>query len=172
MGLREAEADPGLLGPAGKPVARRHLSPAEAEGFIDKVQIAEESMQRLQTYREAGNPHIREGLLLASIQEDPDLVKVDPLTLHEELVRITERKEGAGPWSSPGSLRPAAAPSTPRTEKIKPSPAGWWDALLAVGGGTAVCLGALYLALRRRGDEIAHNGAAGMPTQAQSKKGA
>ena len=147
--------DPGLIGKDGIAVERTRLSPSAEEGLIDKCKIAAETMQRLQTYREAGNPHIREGLLLASIQEDPALTKIDSQKLHQEMERVVERRElPSERTASEVTLRPLSTSENDRSSpaKVQGAPAsssGILDIVLAVTGVSLVCGGALFLALKR-----------------------
>ena len=147
--------DPGLIGKDGIAVERTRLSPSAEEGLIDKCKIAAETMQRLQTYREAGNPHIREGLLLASIQEDPALTKIDSQKLHQDMEQIVERRVLPGESSaSEVTLRPLSASENDRSSpaKVQCAPAsssGTLDIVLAVTGVSLACGCALFLALKR-----------------------
>ena len=68
--------------------------PAEVrQTIIDKGRIAEEAHDRLVGLRESGNPHIRGGLRLSEIQDQPELSRVDVKQLREERIRMfRERK--------------------------------------------------------------------------------
>jgi hypothetical protein len=68
------------------------LSPEVLANLINKGEIAERTMQRAVGLREAGNPHIPEGILLRTIQDDPSRSQVDLDRLREEQIQMVERR--------------------------------------------------------------------------------
>jgi len=143
--------------PAEQPNA---LTPEEEAGLIDKGRIAEETYARLLGLREAGNPHIREGLEIGRIEEEPERTEVDMERLHEEAIRQVEERpdfsrpvhddpteaadilhhdhpghEACGPESAP---RPVKDPNT--------------VTIVLLGTLGVILIGAVFFYARRRGD--------------------
>ncbi len=71
------------------PDAVKHL-------LLDKSKIARETHQRLEGLRQAGNPHIRRGLKLDTLQEDPKRSRVDLEKLREQRIRMIEQRGVSG----------------------------------------------------------------------------
>ncbi|MBI4584909.1 MAG: LPXTG cell wall anchor domain-containing protein [Planctomycetes bacterium] len=90
------------------------LSPEIRETILDKGKIAEETYQRLVGLREAGNPHIRQGLLLSTIKDDPLKSYVDPEKNRRERIALIERRDPNAPQDEEGEEM------EPRVEKPKP----------------------------------------------------
>lgn len=82
------------------------LPPGTKNLIIDKPKIAEQAMQRAVGLREAGNPHIRPGLLLSEIKDNPQVSKVDLQELREARLRIIERRDAP----------PQASKATPQAQ--------------------------------------------------------
>ncbi len=72
----------------------RPLTPAEESALIQKPRIAEETYERLQGLREAGNPHIRKGLKIANLRDHPERAQVDLEKLRAEAIARIENREG------------------------------------------------------------------------------
>jgi hypothetical protein len=146
----DAIRDPGLIGSDGKGVKPAALDPQDEAALIDKPRIAEDALDRLATLRETGNPHIRRGLLLAGIQEDPDAVRVDPGKLRADRTRMVE---GRRIFSSAQGAEEGGPPSGPRAPSLRPaspgSPhSGNGEIILAVAGVSLLAASAMVFALR------------------------
>jgi hypothetical protein len=118
--------DPGLLGENGKIGRGERLDPGDESALLDKRRIAEESYRYLQGLRESGNPHIRKGLLLSNIRDDPGRQQVDLDQLRQKaILRIERRELPADPPPGPeaaSSAREEKAPSgepSPRPRPLK-----------------------------------------------------
>ncbi len=124
------------------------LSPEIRETIIDKGKIAEETYQHLVGLREAGNPHIRQGLLLATIVDNPAKSYVDPEKNRRERIALIERRDPNAPEDVENeekdlvenkSLAPPAQ-SVQETEESSPA------VLIAILGTALLAAGAAALA--------------------------
>lgn len=133
--------------------AQSELSPEVRANLIDKGEIAERTMQRAVGLREAGNPHIAEGILLRELQEDPERSRVDLDRLREEQIQMVERRsldEGrpaALRLPSPEGSSPDASPPPPGgVEPAPPSDRGLFRvAFLAASIVLVLCGVFIYL---------------------------
>jgi hypothetical protein len=146
------EIDPGRLGSTEGAEPDVPLTPAQKEALIDKPWIASQTWERLVGLREEGNPHIRRGLLLSNIEDDPQRSQVDLEKLREERIRQIERDAGA-PEETPlfVELRAPARPRVDAPPRQEPPAAhaeegGLKRLVLAVSA--IVGLGAVILYLR------------------------
>jgi hypothetical protein len=78
----------------GAEPSSRPLTPQEESGLLDKQRLAAEAADQLQGLREAGNPHIPEGLELSHLEENPRETQVDQEKLREAAIRRIENREG------------------------------------------------------------------------------
>ena len=146
------KVDPGLLGEDGKVHDRLRLDPQDEASLINKPRIAEQTMERLKGLQEAGNPHIKKGLLLQNLQVDPELSKVDTEKLHDRVIRLVETHSvnGLPEDDVPGAAPPPVIQDSQDADRSAPS-AGtdFWNIVLAVIGVGCLTTGTLVLALKR-----------------------
>ena len=130
-----SKAGPRQDGAAGSPNARQvlerleqerqqedsSLTPEEWANLIDKGKIAEETLQRAVGLREAGNPHIPEGILLRQIQEDPTKSQVDLDELRRERIRLVEERRPSLPKLAPRRPSRVTGKGT-RGAELNPTP--------------------------------------------------
>jgi len=107
--------DPGLLGEDGKAGRGERLDPRDESALLNKPRIAEEADRYLQGLRESGNPHIRKGLLLSRIRDDPGRQQVDLDQLRQKTILRIERRE------LPEDPSPGPEAASPAREEIAPS---------------------------------------------------
>lgn len=113
--------------------------------IIDKGAIAEETHQRMIGLRERGNPHIRKGLRLQEIEENPERIRVDTEKMREERIRMVQG--GQTPRASEYRVvsrkvkvpQPAIEKVSTPDEPDEETPAGFpW---VATGFAVAILLG-------------------------------
>ena len=117
------------------------ISPELRSKIINKGRIAEEAHNRLIGLRERGNPHIRRGLRLQEIEENPERVRVDTKKMREERIRMIRDRES--PRASEYRVvsrevrTPQPAIQKPKVEESpeEEAPVGfpWMASALAVG---------------------------------------
>jgi hypothetical protein len=110
------------------------LTPQEREQIVDKVEAVERASARRVGLREAGNPHIRKGLLLRNLADDPERSRVDAEALRRATIAQIERpdresqaKAPAPRWTPPPRPAPPPRPGAGETAR-SPAPeqgTGW-----------------------------------------------
>ena len=133
--------DPGRVGvdTSEPPV---ELSSSQRDAILNKPRIAEETRERLVGLREAGNPHIRKGILLERIQDNPEGQQVDQEKLRAEAIRRIENREGLSLTAAPEGEASALSSEVPHSAP-PPSNVDW----IAVALGAAA-LGAVIAGVR------------------------
>ncbi len=125
--------------------------PEAAHGLIlDKPQIAKETYGRLRGLREAGNPHIRRGLLLRQIQTDPERSEVDREALREAHIRRIERREKLAHDPAPYLAHVVRQPPASSTAEGRPMPAPRRGTSPIAWIAGACCAAVLLIALALR----------------------
>lgn len=116
---RAAGQEPGAA--PGEP--SRPLTPTEESGILDKHRLAVEAAEQIQGLREAGNPHIPEGLELHNLEDDPRETQVDQEKLREEAIRRIENREGfLRPLPEDGVPEGNAAAKPGHGNRVVPTP--------------------------------------------------
>jgi hypothetical protein len=96
------------------------LSQEERANLIDKGRIADETLQRAVGLREAENPHIREGILLRQMEDDPNRSRVDLDDLRRERIHLIEERR---PLSLDIESRPTSEATDQGSTAAESSPA-------------------------------------------------
>jgi hypothetical protein len=117
------------------------ISPELRSTIIDKERIAEEAHDRLVGLRERGNPHIRRGLRLHDIEENPERIRVDTKKMREERIRMIRDRQSPQPSEYRVVSREVNTPQ-PTTEvakvdeapdEVTPEGFPWVASVLGVG---------------------------------------